>query len=118
MGTSLVCQGSAMQSRAKETQDNHEELSRTRTEHQVVEDLTKQEQAENLLRGRLTQWDQFGTYRKFVLVSAAVLILISDFIFVMMAEAAFHPFSVNNRIRDPIGQDPPGLGVDPPNLFG
>jgi len=114
MGLSVIGQTASMSMAVYETTrvvDKHEEeLQQPREEHKAVAQLTAEEAHYYQVYTQVTAWNTgvMGLCRKAVISAAAVLIVLSGFIFVMMDEACFENFSVSSKIDDPIDEN--GLG--------
>lgn len=78
-----------------------EELSKQRPEHAVVADLTRREAAYVESSARVMQWSALSRCWKTVLLTAAILMMAANMIFVCLSELCFRPFSVSSKINAP-----------------
>eukprot|EP00747_Dinoflagellata_sp_TGD_P117095 gnl/TRDRNA2_/TRDRNA2_172533_c3_seq3.p1 gnl/TRDRNA2_/TRDRNA2_172533_c3~~gnl/TRDRNA2_/TRDRNA2_172533_c3_seq3.p1 ORF type:complete len:835 (+),score=121.96 gnl/TRDRNA2_/TRDRNA2_172533_c3_seq3:346-2505(+) len=88
-------------------QDNGEELSKPRPEHEAVAQLTAREQRFNDAFREATKWKAIGIVWQAVLILATCLQLLSGMVFVMASEKCFRSFKISSRISD--SEDKEGL---------
>mmetsp|Transcript_129286 Transcript_129286/g.374345 ORF Transcript_129286/g.374345 Transcript_129286/m.374345 type:complete len:797 (-) Transcript_129286:247-2637(-) len=98
----------------KEIEEQGEELAKWRQEHAAVAELSKKEQHANEKYQEVTQWSALGTFDKVLVISLATTLELSCFVFVMMAEACFRPFSVDKDIN--ASWEEGGLNGDPTSI--
>merc|ERR1719336_408174 len=79
-----------------------EELAKPREEHARVAELSREDEAYNELYCHATGWAELGCMWRLLIVSAAILALVSGFMFAMLNEVCFENFSLQSKINDPI----------------
>jgi len=95
----------------KTVQDHQDDLSKPRPEHQAVAELTRKGAHASRIYQEVTKWSNLTAFDKVIILACVAFHLLSGFMFVMMAEACFLPFSVDKSIKAPVAEG--GLGGDP-----
>lgn len=83
-------------------QNHGEELAQPRPEHAAVAELTAKEAEAVAAYNRTVHWSDLSAFWKASLVLGACCMLLSNAMFVGLAELCFEPFAIKNKIGDPI----------------
>mmetsp|Transcript_99105 Transcript_99105/g.181792 ORF Transcript_99105/g.181792 Transcript_99105/m.181792 type:complete len:872 (-) Transcript_99105:3-2618(-) len=94
----------------KTVQDHGEELAKPRPEHEAVAELTRREKSYNDAYKAVTSWQALGCGRKFIIITASALNVLTQVIFTAASEVCFRTFNISSRISDPYDKD--GLNGD------
>jgi len=95
--------------------NNMDELSKPRPEHEAVAALTAAEKEYVEIYAKTLGWFTLDSSRKYMILMATGLMLMSTFFFVMLDEFTFREFTVSSKISDP--EEDGGLDGDVINIF-
>jgi len=82
-----------------------EELAKPRPEHAAVAELTRREAHAVAIYESVTRWSALSPLYKGMLATSSFLMIVTNAVFTLMAEACFRPFAVSSRIDDPYEND-------------
>jgi len=83
--------------------EQYAELSEPRLQDETIVELTRAEEEEALAWCDMLRWQSLPESDRHTIITSAVLMNISFFMFVFMDEACFRPFQVSHRVAESYG---------------
>jgi hypothetical protein len=97
--------GYAVYTVSETIQNDGDELTLPRPEHAAVAELTKREQAAVEAYRETSSWKNLTTFWRTLLLLSTTGMLLSNVVFVSLAEMCFRPFAVSSSITDSYEKD-------------